>query len=203
MTGRWSAAALGAIGRGRRLGEPRQAVVDRRRAQERLAVDRREIEHQAGRLALGGVEHERPADPDRTGDVYHDAGAPAHDETESERLDDAPAVLAGLGRELEIDLGNVDDHPIGIGNGEGAHIDPVAEIDHEPGLLVVAGEAGVGRHRDRVARPWQRHLRPRGPGPKHHQAGHGGGSHPRSNAEPAVHHPKSPAQSSLGALYSS
>ena len=147
--------------RSRRVERLRQAVVDRRRAQEGLAIDRREIDHQAGRLAVGGIDHEGAGDPHRPGDVDDDPRAPLHHEAEAERLDDAAAVLAGLRRELEIDLGDVDHHAIGIGDGEGAHVDLAGEVDDEPGLLVVAGEAGLARDRDRLVRRrrrWNRHL---------------------------------------------
>ena len=53
-------------------------------------------------------------------------------------------LLARLGRQLEGDLRQVDDDPVGIGESEGAQVDLLGQIDHEPGLLVVAAEAGVG-----------------------------------------------------------
>ena len=96
-------------------------------------------------------------------------------------LIDAAAVLAGLGRELEIDLGNVDHDAIGIGNGEGPHVDLAGEVDDQPGLLVVAGEPGLARHRDRIVRAvtgtgiWARG----GYRPKHCEAGKNGGSIPQ------------------------
>ncbi len=145
--------------RNRRFQRLGQAVVDRGSAQEGLAIDRGEIDHEPGRLAFGGIDHEGAGDPHRPGDVDDDPRAPLHDDAESERLHDAAAVLAGLRRELEIDLGDVDHHAIGIGDGEGPHVDLAGEIDDEPGLLVVAGEAGLARDRNHVVgRHGHRHL---------------------------------------------
>ena len=95
----------------------------------------------------GGVEHEGLVDPHRLRQVEHDARAALHDEAEAERLDQAAAGLAGLGRQLEHHLRQVDDHAIGIGEGEGAQIDLAREIHDEAGLAVVAAEPGVGRDR--------------------------------------------------------
>ena len=64
----------------------------------------------------------------RTGlrDVEHDARAALHDQAEAERLDQAAAALAGLGRQLERHLRQVDHHAVGIGEREGAQIDLAA-----------------------------------------------------------------------------
>ena len=141
----------------RGLGRLRQVVVDRRRTQEGFAIDRREIDDEAGRLALGGIDHEGAGNPHRSRDVDDDPRAPLHDDAEAERLDDAAAALPGLRRELEIDLGDIDHHAIGIGDGEGAHIDLAGEVDDEPGLLVVTGEPGLARDRRRLVHRGYRH----------------------------------------------
>ena len=73
-----------------------------------------------------GIEHEGLVDPHRLGQVEHDARAALHDQAEAERLDQAAAGLAGLGRQLEGHLRHVDDHAIGIGEREGAQIDLAA-----------------------------------------------------------------------------
>ena len=82
------------------------------------------------------------------------------------------------------------DHAIGIGDGEGAHVDLAGEVDDEPGLLVVAGEAGLARDRNRVV-PGPRHRhRHLGAGRGRAQQGEAdtnGASNP-SDTEPASHH---------------
>jgi hypothetical protein len=91
-------------------------------------------------------------------------------------------------RELEVDLGDVDHHAIGIGDGEGPHVDLASEIDDEPGLLVVAGEAGLARDRNRVVgRHGHRHLGTGRGRAWQGEASPNGGSNP-SNTEPASHH---------------
>ena len=112
----------------------------------------REIEHQPRRLAVGGGEREGLVDPHRPLGVEHDARAALHDQAVAERLHQAAALLAGLGRQLEGDLRQIDHHAIGIGEREGGQIDLLAEVDHKAGLLVVAAEAHVGGHRERVGR---------------------------------------------------
>ena len=94
-----------------------------------LAVDGCEVEHQAGRLVVGGIEHECLLDAGRAREIEHHARAALHHQAETERLDQAAPLLPGLGRKLEGDLRHVDDHPVGIGEREGADIDLLAEID--------------------------------------------------------------------------
>ena len=79
-----------------RLGAP---ALERDGAHERLAVDGREVEHEARGLIVGGIEHERLVDPRRTRQIDDDARAALHDQAEAERLDQAAARLPGLGRE--------------------------------------------------------------------------------------------------------
>ena len=127
-------------------------IVLRDRAQETLAVGRRQIEHQPRRLAVAGGEREGLVDPHRALGVEHDARAALHDQPVAERLHQAAALLAGLGRQLEGDLRQIDHHPIGIGQGEGREIELLAEVDHHTGLLVVAADPDVARDRERVGR---------------------------------------------------
>ncbi len=67
--------AAASCGGRRRFGLPRQDDCRSRRPQERLAVDRHEIDHHARRLALDGIEHEGLGDPHRARDVDDDARA--------------------------------------------------------------------------------------------------------------------------------
>ena len=106
-----------------------------------------QIDHQPRRLAGRGLEHEGLVDPHRLADIDHDARAALHDQAEAERLDQAAAGLAGLGRQVERHLRQVDHHPIGIGEREGAQIDLLREIHDEAGLGVIAADPGVGRDR--------------------------------------------------------
>ena len=137
----------------------RGAGVERDRAHETVAVGRGQIEHQAGRLIAGGVEHEGLVDPHRPLGVEHDARAALHDQAVAERLDQAAALLAGLGRQLEGDLRQVDHHAIGIGEREGGDVDLLGEVDDKAGLLVVAADAHVGGGGQRFCR--RRRLRQR------------------------------------------
>ena len=61
----------------------------------------------------------------RTGlvDVHDDARAALHDEAEAERLDQAAAVVAGVGRQAERHLRQVDHHAVGIGERERPQFD--------------------------------------------------------------------------------
>ena len=79
-----------------------------------------------------------------------DARAALHHQAEPERLDQAAALLAGLGRKLERDLRHVDDHPVGVGEREGADVDLAAEIDDEARLRFVAADPHVARDREVV-----------------------------------------------------
>ncbi len=53
--------------------------------------------------------------------------------------------VAGLGRQLEVHLGQIDDHPVRIGKRKGREVDLAVQVDHKPGLLVVAADPQVGR----------------------------------------------------------
>ena len=130
-------ALLGGIGR-----TPRP-VLQREVAQERLAVDRGQIEHQARRLAVDGVEHEGLVDAHRPRRVDHDARAAGHDEAEAERLDEAAPALAGPWGEVEHDLRQVDHHPVGVGEREGGHVESLRQVDDEARAGLVAAEAGI------------------------------------------------------------
>ena len=135
-----------------RLQRGRRPAVEREGAHEGVAVDRDQVEHQSGRLALGGVEHEGLVDPHRLGQVEHDARAALHDKPEPVRLDQPAALLARLGRHLEGHLRDVDHHAVGIGQRESAQIDLAREVHHEADLIVVAAEPGIGRHRIGIGR---------------------------------------------------
>ena len=134
-------------------------VFGRERLHEAVAVGRGEIDHQPRRLARRGIDHEGLVDPHRLADIHHDARAALHDEAEAERLDQAAAGFAGLGRQVEGHLRQVDHHAIGIGEREGPQIDLLREVHDEAGLGVVAADPGVGRHR--IGRRWRARARPR------------------------------------------
>src|SRR5205085_2395208 len=82
------------------LGPPRPAL-EREVAHEGLAVDRDEIEHQAGGLTIDGFQREGLVHPDRTRGVDDDPRAALHHQAEAERLDHPAATLAGPWRQLE------------------------------------------------------------------------------------------------------
>ena len=194
MTGRRSAAALRVSG-----GRPaRRAAASDCRWPPRAGRCRGRPARDRARGGPAGHRRDRAQTPGSPGPVRSRRARCAsarHDQTEAERLDEAPALLAGPGRELEIDLGNVDHHPIGIGKREGAQVDlwlrsitrrvclssPARRASVATGIASPGPGSGIGPARFR---------------PKHRQAGHSSGSHPRRNAQPAVHHPKSPAHCS-------
>ena len=76
--------------------------------------------------------------------------------------------LAGLGRQAERHLRQIDHHAIGIGERERPQIDLLGEIHDKAGLGVVAADPGVGR--DRMGTP----VRP---------LGRGGDSRPRQQQQ--------------------
>ena len=138
----------------RRCRCPARLVLDREVAQEALAIDRHEIDHEPRRLALDGIEHEGLVDPHGTRDVEHDARAALHHEAEAERLDQAPAGLTGLGRQTEGHLRQVDHHAIGIGERKCAQIDLLREIHqarfaHDRKILGGSARGGAVERRDR------------------------------------------------------
>src|SRR5437868_15467784 len=79
-------AALVAIGAHERPGGAPRLVVDCKVAQEALAIDGNEIEHEPSWLPLDRIQHERLVDPDRAGSIVHDGPAAPHHQPEAERL---------------------------------------------------------------------------------------------------------------------
>jgi len=124
-----------------------RAVLERNRAQERVALGRGKFEHEPVRLPVGCVDGERLFQPRRPGEIDHDARAALHDEAEAECLDQAAAHLSGFGRQLERHLWQIDHHPIRVRQCEGAKIDFPGEVDDEAGLRLVTGEPHVARDR--------------------------------------------------------
>ena len=125
-------------------------VLQRDIAQKGLAAGRAQIDDQARRLALAGIDDESLVDMRRPGGIEHDARAALHDQAVAERLDQASPLLAGLGRQLEHDLRQIDHHPIGVGEGESGEIDPAVEIHDKAGLLAVGADPHVACHRMRI-----------------------------------------------------
>ena len=148
-------AALVAIGAHVRPGGAPRLVVDCKVAQEALAIDGNEIEHEPSWLPLDRIQHERLVDPDRAGGIEHDARAALHHQPEAERLDEPAPGLTGLRRQVKVDLRQVDDDPIRIGQRESREIDGAAQVDHESGAILVSAEAGIAgdRHVGRPALP--------------------------------------------------
>ncbi|MGY3137978.1 hypothetical protein ACVWZM_008660 [Bradyrhizobium sp. USDA 4501] len=120
----------------------------RQRLHEAGAVDLLEVQHKPRRLAVGGVEHVGIRDLHRSGQVEHDPRAAGHHEAIAERLHQAPPRRAGAGRELKIDLRDIDHDAVGVSQREGAKFDLAVEVEDESGLLGVAGEPGAGCDRE-------------------------------------------------------
>ena len=112
-------------------------------AHEAGAVGRRKVEHQPRRLAFRSVQHESLFDAHRPLGVEHDARAALHDQPVAKRLDQAAALLAGLGRQLEVHLRQVHHDAVGIGECKGRDVDFSTEVDHKSRLLVVPADAHV------------------------------------------------------------
>ena len=70
--------------------------------------------------------------------------AARHHEAIAKRPDQSAPAGTGPGRQPEIHLRNVDDHPVGVGECKGAKLNRLVEIQDETGLLGVAGQSGVG-----------------------------------------------------------
>src|SRR5204862_5813438 len=57
--------------------------------------------------------------------------------------DQSPSCETGSSRKLEIDLGQIDDHAIGVRQGKGPKLDRLVEIENKAGLFGIAGQASV------------------------------------------------------------
>ena len=139
-----------ADGRRRRIGSAllRALPVGKREvAHESVAIGRDQIEHHPRRHTLGRRQHESLVHADRPLGVDHDPRPALHDKAVAERLDQPPAGLAGLGREPEGDLRQVDDHPVRRCQSKDGQVDLVGEIEDQAGLAIVAGQPHVGRRR--------------------------------------------------------
>ncbi len=140
-------------GRGSPSAAPRPRLRSRARAARlssamvRMKLSRsvaaRSSTRRAGWPSAGG-QRRRPFDPHRSLGVEHDARSALHHQAVAERLDQPPPLLAGLGREVEGDLRQVEHHAIGIGQGEGGDIDLAGRGPYETGLLVIAADTHGG-----------------------------------------------------------
>ena len=130
-----------------RMGPPRP-VIERKIAQEGVAVRRNEIEDEPRRLAIDRIDDEGLFDADWSGSVQHDARATLHYEPEPIGLDQAPAALADPGGHPERHLRQVDHDPVGIGQGEGVHLHAFAQVEDEARARAVAAEPRVACNRN-------------------------------------------------------
>ena len=135
---------IGVRDRGTQFG----TILGRQRLDEGGPVHLLELQHQPRRLAVGRLQHIGIGNLRRTRQVEHDSRAARHHEAISERLDQTAPCRAGTGRELEIDLGNIDDDAIGVGQREGAELNGPVEIEDETGLFSIARQAGAGSDRE-------------------------------------------------------
>ena len=137
--------ALLACGCGlRRWLRRQQAVLDRNFVQEALSIDRNEVEHKARRVTIRRIHDESLVDAHRLGHIKHDTRTALHHQAEAKRLDQPPPVLPHLRRQLEDDLRDIDDDPVGIGKREGVEVDLAGQIHDEAGIRLVATQPDFG-----------------------------------------------------------
>ena len=104
--------------RPRRRWPPRSRAAVRagfRRASDCTKVVRstsRQLQHQPRRLAVGRIQHVGFGDLGRARQIEHDPRTAGHHQAVAECLDQPAPGGADAGRQLEADLGNIDDHPI-------------------------------------------------------------------------------------------
>ncbi len=130
-----------------RLGAHRKFVVERDPVQKALAIGRDKIEHQPRRGAVGRIHDKRFLDAHWLDQIEHQTRPTHHDQPETERLDQAPPAFAGLRRQLEGQLGHVDNNPIRVRERKSVQIDLAAEVHDEPRLRFVAAESRASRKR--------------------------------------------------------
>ena len=108
-----------------------------------------EVDHQPRRLAVRGWQHEGALDRHRLADVEDDARAAPREKPVAPARDEAAPGQSGVGGRSELDLRQIEDDAIGIGKGERADLDLLAEIEDEARLFLVAGDARIAcpRHR--------------------------------------------------------
>ena len=116
------------------------------RRRELLGRCHDQIDHEAGRLARSrhGRDHEVVGNAYRSSRVEDDARLAARDETESVGRNEAPALGPGARGELEVDLGQVDDDPVRIGEREDPQVHVGREIGDEARATLVADDSRVG-----------------------------------------------------------
>ena len=99
------------------------------------------------RLAVGRIKYIGVGDPGRAGEIKYDSRAARHHQTIAECLDQPAPRGTDVGWKLEAELGDIDDHAVGIGKRKGPKRDGLVEIKDEAGLLAVTSQAGIGGDR--------------------------------------------------------
>jgi hypothetical protein len=92
--------------------------VGRQRLQESRAVDLLEFKHEPGGLAICRVQHVGVGNPCRSGQIEHNPRAAGHHQAIPKCLDQPTAFPANPRTKLKTDLGNIEDHAVGIGKRE-------------------------------------------------------------------------------------
>ena len=90
---------------------------------KRFFVGGHEIDDEARRLVVAGLEHERLIDEERPAHIDDDARFPRGEQAVTIGRDKAPLFLADAVRHLEIHVRRIDDDPIGIAQGKDMNID--------------------------------------------------------------------------------
>jgi hypothetical protein len=131
--------------RGRRIGNSRpqlRTVFRSQRRHEGGALDLLHFEHQPRRLAVGSLHHVGIGDLGRARQVEHDSGAAGHHQPIAEGLDQSASAGPGPGGKLKIDLGNVNHHPIRVGQSDCAEANGLIDVEDKASLPAVPGQSG-------------------------------------------------------------
>ena len=105
---------------------------------------RHDLQHELGRLAVLALLDGRLVDDHGACDIDDDAGLAGRRLAAAERLDEADGRLARLGRQLQHDVGQLDEDAVGVGEREDLELDGALEPDDEPGARAVAFEGRLG-----------------------------------------------------------
>ena len=92
-------------------------------------------------------DHEGPLDRNRPRYVEHHAGDAGPEQAIAELPHQAAPDAERLAGQAPFNFGKVDDHPIGIGQGEHSVLDLPGDVEHHAGAIGLLAEANPGHRR--------------------------------------------------------